>query len=209
MRHLLSICLLFVMVDVGQAKIPASDFFIPVPEINSNDGVGIISELLSRLQDKGYITGEKPVGAGHYAAHKMNNELREKYRCSASYIPGGWSFVAPHPTNFTLQEVIDLTELTLPGNGIPVRDWNDQPFYLLDELSAYVCGTMAGIEAGLTDTTRVRWSYKNARILLHYVRVMIDLAEVRGYPHIGELEALYMIYHKEVNMLYTYVKGSP
>jgi len=208
MKKLLDVGLLLVMVSlfigaaVSHAKIPDSDFFVPVLEIRNQTGDGILPELRSRLQDTGYIAGEVTVGAGHYATHKLNNELREKYRCSASYIPGGWAFVVPHPTGFTLTEVVDRAEFTLPGRAIAVASWDDQPFYLFDELAAYVCGTMAGLEAGMADTARVRLSYRNAQILLHHVRVMIDLAKTRGYPHTDELELLYNHYSFVVNMLH-------
>ncbi len=99
------------VVSVVQAqKIPASDFFIRVREIHPNEGTGIIAELLSRVQDVGYITGEKPIGAAHYATHILNNELREKFRCSVSYIPGGYAFKAPHPTEITLTEIVERSE---------------------------------------------------------------------------------------------------
>ncbi len=191
MKPLLSICL-FVMASMVKAqKIPASDFFIRVDEINSNEGVGIIAELLSRIQGVGYIAGEKPVGSGHYATHNLNNELRELHRCSVSYIPGGYAFKAPYTTGITLTEIVERSEYQLPGSIYPLRDWDDQPFYLLDELVAYYCGTLAGIEAGMADTGRVRGSYREFLIVLHHVRIMIDITEEKSYPHVDELELLY------------------
>ncbi len=202
MKCLLSICLLFVMVSAVQAqKIPASDSFFRV-ELGpiQNEGIGNLSEILNRLHDHSYISGEKPVGSGHYATHKLNNELREKYRCSVTYITGGWAFKVPYlNVQFTLEDIMERVKYTLPGDGLPVKYWNDQPSYLLDELAAYINGTIVGLEAGLTGTASVRMSARNSVILLHYVRALTVMSKEAGYSHADDLELFFQHYLRVYN----------
>ncbi len=202
MRYLLSICLLFVMTSVVHAqKIPTSDSFFRM-ELGpvQNDGIGNLSEMLNRLHDHSYISGEKPVGSGHYATHRLNNELREKYRCSVTYITGGWAFKVPYlNVQFTIEDIIKRVDHTLPGDGLPVRDWNDQPSYLLDELAAYINGTIVGIEAGLGNTSTVRMSARNSVILLHFVQELTVMSKEAGYSHADELELFFQHYLRVYN----------
>jgi hypothetical protein len=202
MKYLLSIGLLFMMIGMVQAqKIPASDNFFRM-ELGpvQNDGIGNLSEMLNRLHDHSYISGEKPVGSGHYAAHRLNNELREKYRCSVTYITGGWAFKIPYlNAPFTLEDIIKRVDYTLPGDGLPVKHWNDQPSYLLDELAAYINGTIVGLEAGLAGTASIQMSARNSVILLHFVQELTVMSKEAGYSHAEDLELFFQHYLRVYN----------
>lgn len=202
MKRLLSICLLFMMASMVQAqKIPTSDSFFRL-ELRpiQNDGIGCLSELLNVVHDHNYTSGEKGCGEGHYLTHRANNELREKYRCSVTYITGGWGFKIPYlNAPFTIEDIMERVDFTLPGDKYPVRDWNDQPSYLLDELAAYINGTIVGIEAGLTDTPAFRLSARNSVILLHFVQELTVMSKEVGYSHADDLELFFQHYLRVYN----------
>jgi hypothetical protein len=135
------------------------------------------------------MRGEDYVGRGHYAGHGINAHARSAHgrgtnTDNAAYYPGGWTFIAPEPSRFTLSDVIRRTRTPLPGGSTPVRYWNRQPLYILDELAAYTCGTIAGIEAGRPNSNRTRASFRFARALLDHARSLVALARERGCPHV-------------------------
>ena len=166
--------------------------WVKLPTVRDVSGPGLVAEIVARLPDTSNMSGEDYVGCGHYAGHGINAHARNKHGRgtnvdNAAYFPGGWAFIAPEPTQFTLRDVISRTRTPLPGGSTPVQYWNRQPLYIFDELAAYTCGTIAGIEAGRASTSRTRTSYRFALALMDHARTVVTLAGERGYPHAAGL----------------------
>ena len=167
--------------------------WIVVPKIRSGTDTTIVAEITNRCPSTSLMRGEDRVGQGHYGSHQINAYIRNKYgrgtgRDNAAYVPGGYAFIAPEPSQFTLHDVIRGTSTPLPGGNIPVADWNRQPLYIFDELSAYTCGTVSGIRFGQSHSLRTRTSFKFAKVLLAHARIVVQLARERKYQHSGQLD---------------------
>lgn len=178
--------------DRNQVRVRYKKTAMPGPPTSSMAGPSLVEEIIARLPDTSNMRGEDPVGQGHYGAHGINNHARETYGRrngldSAAYYPGGWVFIAPVPTRFTLSDVIRRTRTPLPGGEISVPNWNDQPLYIFDELSAYTLGTMAGIESGQAQNARTRSSFHLAGVMIAHAKTTVILARETGYPHTAEL----------------------
>lgn len=167
--------------------------WIAVPQVRVLYDDNIRDEIRSRLPNTSIMSGEDIVGQGHYGGHGMNSYLRGKYGRgtdidNASYFFGGYAFIAPEPTQFTLREVLNRTKGNFPGGSTPLQYWNNQPLYVFDELSAYTCGTIAGMQAGQEKGSRVRNSYGYAQDLLRHAKTIVILAKERRYPYVEALE---------------------
>lgn len=179
---------------------------VEVGPIRQCKTTGVLGELESRLlaSDIGSYPGKPDqVSVAHGLAHDLNAAVRNRHggtnKVNASYVPGGHSLLLPEPTNLTLSEVRnntikrgrwELDNEMLYGTvyrGRRTEGWNNQPLYLLDELSAYCCGTVAGIENGLSERTKQSVGF--AQDVYEHCLVMAHLARLRGYPHANELDA--------------------
>ena len=154
---------------------------------------GVLGELEARMPAN-YIYRSSDIGHwAHELAHGRNSRTRnlESFRkagqCNAAYMPGGATLVLPEP-RVTLTEVMARSKRG-PVFGKPcvlsLRAFDRQPLYLLDELSAYTCGTVARIEYGL-------WSDAAASLGFgEYVYgLCLNLAMIcqdRAYPHSSDL----------------------
>jgi hypothetical protein len=167
--------------------------WLKVPKVRNGTDSNIVSEITNRLPNTSIMNGEDTVGRGHYGGHGINAYLRQKYGRgtnvdNASYMPGGFAFIAPEPSQFTLTDVVRQTNAPMPAGNLAIPHWNRQPLYILDELSAYTCGTLSGIQAGQSHTTRTRFSYKCAKDLLAHAKTMVRLSKERGYSEAKALE---------------------
>lgn len=160
--------------------------WVTVPTIRGGEDTNITTEIRNRLPDTGIMEGEDKVGEGHYGGHGLNSYLR-KGKNNASYMPGGIAFIAPEPIQFTLRDVIAKAG-RFPASKLAVNFWDKRPLYVFDELSAYTCGTLSGIHARQTDTTRTKFSYKCAQDLLRTAEAVADLAKEKGYQDAEHLE---------------------
>lgn len=172
---------------------------VNVPVLRQVSETGLLGELASRMPASWaarYHEDPKTeaVGCGHYYAHGLNSWIRNQYggtdTVNASYMPGGKALVLPEPTQTTLREVFARSRHEAPNRILHIeeslRDWNHQPLYLLDELSAYCNGTTAGIEAG--QLQKACRSSGCAYDALGYSRTMARLVRARGYKHADELD---------------------
>jgi len=152
---------------------------------------GMLEELRERLSARDaafYGDSSDVVTRGHYLGHAINSAIRNRHggtgKVNASYLPGGSALVLPEPN-------VSLSEVRRRGIGGRVMlawsEWDRQPLYLLDELSAYVCGAVAGLENG--SRRRARESIGFAREVHSYALTMARLARQRGYRHADELDA--------------------
>lgn len=176
----------------GQPCLGQTARWVKLPEVRRQTESGLVVEMVARLPDTSIARGEDYVGYPHYLAHGIHSHVRNKQgrgtnTDNAAYLPGGWAFIAPEPTRFTFSEVMARTSTPFPSGSTAVRYWNRQPLYVFDELSAYTCGTIGGIEAGQAQSNRTRTSFRFMGACLDNARTVVALARERGYPHTAEL----------------------
>lgn len=136
----------------------------------------------------------------HEATHGVNARVRiEQRAANGFYLRGERAFVCPHPP-LTLREVAAAVPREHRGRvyGLYLveasRHWNGSPLYVLDECTAYVNGSLAGLELGLK--ARSLYSFDNAIETWRYSRLAARLARERGYSHADALDAFLDDFHR-------------
>jgi hypothetical protein len=137
---------------------------------------------------------------GHETVHGINAKIRIDNRAeNGFYTLKNRGFICPSPA-LTLAEVASAIPHGKRGRVYNLycvqaaRDWNDTPLYVLDECSAYVAGSIVGLELNLKD--RSLYSFDNACETWHYSRVAARMARQRGYAHADALDAFLDDFHK-------------
>lgn len=156
----LSYIAVFVTLALSQAS--AAQWFEYSPPGSVAAGQGILSEVLSRCDQRGLQTVANLASSKtthcHEATHMLNSRMREDLglqQVNAFYVGYGQAIVLPEPRT-TLERVgkrvtqyrNSTFQLYFVGG---LRDWNNQPLYVLDEYSAYVNGSQAALESGHDD----------------------------------------------------------
>jgi len=163
---------------------------IDVPPLRQSGYRGVIGELEDRMPANHQYRDANRGTWAHETTHGLNSCIRCAHggHVNAAYLYGGCALILPEPS-FTLADVANATpqEWRGPVFGLYLvqsrGDWNDQPLYILDELSAYVNGSVARLEYG-EDAT---FSLARAAEMQRYAVVLFRLAQQRGYPRIREL----------------------
>lgn len=203
-------CVFFLATILGLAR-PLFGEWVDVPEVRSagnrrgifRDIVAAVPKIIPGIGDSDRTYGSdlgpadrtdptNLVTATHEYTHALNSVIRNRSRgtgrVNACYMPGGRALLLPEPAGVTLDEVrrkmTGLRRFNLSSGQI--QYWNRQPLYLLDELSAYTCGTVAAMEHGLHE--RAKDSLTRAEDVLEHCVVMARLARQRGYQHADELD---------------------
>jgi len=163
---------------------------VAIPATRHSGHQGVLGELEDRMPAQHqYRDADKGTWA-HETTHGLNSRIRCAHggHVNAAYLYGGYALILPEPS-FTLADVAAATpqEWRGPVFGLYLvqqrGDWNNEPLYLLDELSAYVNGSVARLECGENAT----FSLARAAEMQRYAVVLYRLCVARGYSHIGYL----------------------
>ncbi len=145
--------------------------------------------------------GEDEVNWGHETVHGINARLRNENRSdNGFYLLKDRGFLCPSP-RLTLSELARAIPHDKRGRvfSLYVVDsqqwWNETPLYVLDECSAYVAGSIVGLELGLKKTSL--YSFDNALETWRYSRIAAKMARQRGYKYADELDAFLDEFHRE------------
>lgn len=152
---------------------------------------GVLGELEARMPANHQYRSSDVGNWAHETTHARNARSRNQFggwdKCNAAYMPGGRTLILPQPA-VTLTEVMARSKQG-PVYGKPctltLQEWDQQSFYLLDELSAYTCGTVVCIEYGEWFDAGVSLGHGEYVYGLCYDLAMI--CRERGYPHSKEL----------------------
>jgi len=167
--------------------------WVEVPAIRQSGISGVLGEIEDRMPANHQYRDSDVQTWAHEMQHGLNSRIRNAMGGTANvqgiYFPGGWACVLPEPRSFTLAEVAART----PTSGRTAtyqlylvqqqRDWNSEPLYLIDELSAYLVGAAVGLQLGRDVTSDL----SHAREMHGYCVVLYQLARERGYSHLNEL----------------------
>jgi hypothetical protein len=138
----------------------------------------------------------------HECTHGVNSRVRNETRNEVGlYFLNNKAFVVPNHPNFTLSDLAAAIPPEKRGRLYKLylqdqqRWWNNEPLYVLDELTAYCYGARAGFELGMTD--RGNESRDNAREMWRYSRIAAAMARRDDYEHQAALDEFLDSFHKE------------
>lgn len=168
------------------------DGWYSIQPVRRSGQMGLLSEMLDRMPANyaaSYVDG---VGSpGHYASHGLSAMLRNGHGRSTSthqacYVPGGRAWIGRHPRGVTLADLARTVNPSTPGYQTYLiqsqRYWNNQPLFILDELTAYSNSLMVMIERGehRSDPSAAQSDLNYAKTMLVWSHQLVALAEARG-----------------------------
>lgn len=178
------------LVAVASAEVVGWHKVTPIRRVSET---GILGELLSRMPADyaARYRDSDPGTTGHYFAHAINAQTRNQAggtgRVNAFYCQmqgqGGMVMILSEPRNIRLSEVV-------PRGSSRVAlsyDWENQPLYLCDELSANIVGTIARLQNRSPSSTAGSLGF--AHEVFGYCVRLQALCRQRGYPHQAELDS--------------------
>jgi len=163
--------------------------WIDVQPIRTVNIPGFLGDIESHLKAGHPYKDRDLITWAHEGTHGINSNIRNGYsRYGVAYVLHNTAFVSPEP-DFKLSVVADAVPLHLRGISYNLylisqqRYWNDQPLYILDELSAYLNGTKVGVEQHVRQR-RIEFSFSKT---LEFFGYSLILREIMGTEKIDEL----------------------
>jgi hypothetical protein len=174
--------------------------WVDLQPVRSDAIGGSLGDIDSHLPAGHQYRDADRVTWGHETVHGVNARLRnENHADNGFYVLKNRGFLCPSP-RLTLREVAAAVPQSKRGRIYQLymvqaaQDWNDTPLYCLDECSAYVAGSIVGLELNMKE--RSLYSFRNACETWQYARVASHLARQRGYEHADALDAFLDDFHK-------------
>lgn len=128
--------------------------WIAVEPVKIVTGLGVtLNDVESRLKDGHPYTHISKITWVHETTHGINSLIRNKYKVghNAFYVLDGKGIVFKEPKT-TLTKIAGNIPPELRGPSYELylvqqrKDWNDCPLYLFDEWTAYINGSICGVE---------------------------------------------------------------
>lgn len=173
-----------------------AEWFVYTPP-GSVNGQGILRDVLSRCDARGARTAydASQTTYCHEATHMLNSRIRQVAggtgNVNVSYVGGGKYCVLPEP-RVTISQVFanvrKYREKFHANVFSTAREWEGEPLYILDELSAYINGSQAARELRCDDhgsLDRCVWCAEFADRLVETVQQRDP-----NYSHLAELRDL-------------------
>lgn len=156
------------------------------------EGSGILGDIKGQLWAGHPYADTDPITYAHEGTHGINGRIREQWKQPGFYCLRGKVALTEEPA-CTLRDVAQAVPAGDRGRGYakleaaPIEEpryglylvgqqrwWNNEPSYILDELSAYINGVECGLELGAPLMGRL----ESAEEMLRYARVMDGLVEM-------------------------------
>jgi hypothetical protein len=171
--------------------------WIAVSPVRQVNGEGLLAEIRSRVaSDEGM---ERDTGStqGHELSHFLAARIRNENGFNppakafrAFYMYGGHAAIIEGPP-VTIQDVMRATPPEYRGYAFKsytdaetLAAWNDRPLYLVEEMTAYINGCVAGMETG---TGQPEHHYRMATELHKLSLVICSVAKRKGGYDYGPL----------------------
>jgi hypothetical protein len=190
----------FVVLWHWQAVYAQGARWVDIKPVRTVSMGGSLGDIESHLPAGHHYSDPDKVTNGHECFHGIAARIRNENRADNGFYQfNNRAFICPSP-RLTLREVAAAVPQSKRGRIFQLymvqsaRDWNDTPLYVLDECSAYVAGSIVGLELGMKD--RSLYSFDNACETWHYSRVAARMARQRGYAHADALDAFLDDFHK-------------
>ena len=139
--------------------------------------VDIISDLQSHCSSPGTYSDSDLVTTAHETTHGVNSDLRNKYGKPCFYALNGKVLSLPHELNTTLSQVAASVPEELRGRVFRLylieqqSWWQNQPSYILDELSAYTNGVACSRQRQVLDHGETSFAVE----FLGYAAVLVKM----------------------------------
>ena len=150
-------------------------FIIITPVREVTQFSAIVNDVQSQLE-AGYDFGcNNPISTVHECTHGINSRLRGIYKQPCFYVLGNKMFTFPEPKQ-TLKDIAELVPKELRGKNYQFylvdaqKWWNNQPTFVLDELSACINGLQARSELKRTDRKGIAPMVAEFLIYSRYVK---------------------------------------
>jgi len=182
--------------------IPASygEWHILKP-LRSNVLGGRLGDIDCHLQAGHIYSDPDVVTYGHETTHGVNSRIREEFKVdNGYYLLDDRCFTISDP-NFTLREVAEAVPQDKRGRMYNLylveqsQYWNNKPLYVFDECTAYINGTIVGIELNKSD--RAVDSYLRSREMFYYCRVAQEIARKRNFKEQKSLESFVSVLYNQ------------
>ena len=149
---------------------------MPSPR-RASQHAGYLGDIVSRVGSPGTYMDADLVTSAHECTHDINSDLRQTAGAGMNccYVLNGWSARLREP-KVTLREIAAKVPLDKRGRGFQLymvvqrRDWDNEPLYILDELSAYLNGATVAAELKIPD--RFRDSYQSSVEFIGYADIL-------------------------------------
>lgn len=168
------------------------------PPVSQGRSTGILNDIDSRMPPNHIYRDADVVTWGHETTHGVNSRLRNKYEVdNAYYLLNGRVFTIRHP-NFSLSRIARETPSWMRGDIYQLyliqqqRYWNNEPFYVIDELTSYINGAAVGLQ--YNRQRRTQESYENALEMLGYTFVARSIAENTRFQEQAALDSFLNYY---------------
>jgi hypothetical protein len=153
-------------------------------------GVGAYGDICSHLEEPDVHRDADLITSGHESLHVLHARIRIKYKKpNAYYLLKNRAFVFKNP-KISLKQVADNVKKRGPNYDLYLVEqqkyWNDTPFYVIDELVAYIGGTMVGLDSD--NKNRTIDSYNHVLEMWEYTIVAQELARHSGFEEQKELD---------------------
>ncbi len=143
------------------------------------------------------------ITSSHECTHRINSEIRQNFKADCGiYLLRNKGFVIKKHPKITLKEIAEKIKKEERGPRYPLymveqrKYWNNEPLYILDEVSAYMHGASTGIEKG--NKHRATESFASCIEMYYYGTICADLAKTGEYEYQTELETLNSVLYSRI-----------
>lgn len=171
--------------------------------LRSVDIGGTLGDVDSHLKAGHPYKDSDKVTWTHEATHGVNSRIRNEHKVrNGYYCLEDRAFLIPTNPSFTLKELAQAIPKEDRGRSYQLylvnqqRYWNNDPLYVLDELTAYTLGAKAGYE--LESIDRANYSRENAMEFFRYGQVAQEMARERGFAEQESLDEFLAWFGREM-----------
>jgi hypothetical protein len=147
------------------------------PAVRSLPGTDILTDIRNHLPESHVFASKDKVNYVHEGTHGVNALLRKKHGKPGFYCLNNKAFVFDKELPGTLDEVSKRIPEPLRGSVYTLYlikqqgDWNNHPSYLFDEFTAYLNGSLAREQLGISERSE---SLEHALELMVYSSYTIN-----------------------------------
>jgi hypothetical protein len=164
--------------------------WVKVPPVRQTGYGGVLGEIEDRLSGPTKYTGRARVLWAHENTHVLNDRIGGQQR--AFYVHGGYALRVPWSGHTVRQVAATVPRQYRPARlfGLYMVQLGSNPVLVLfDELSAYTCDVVDGLQSGRS----VRWEWTTAKWFVYWCSCATVYLRDRGYSHWRELNQFVLL----------------
>jgi hypothetical protein len=192
-RILLAVAILLCSANLGEAE------FVDLKPVRQNTIGGSLGDIDCQLQAGHIYRDNDKVTWAHETCHGINARIRQEFgKPNGYYLLKNKAFIIESP-KITLAQIANAVPKEKRGQIYQLymidqqRYWNGDPLYVLDELSGYVSGCLAGLDYNLEHRTLD--SFERALEMWEYAKVAQELSRKSGFSAQEDLDKFMTWYY--------------